>query len=50
MPAKTSMLHIRIDDDIKEQATQVLAAMEESRAMMASRRARLAAADDLFSA
>lgn len=84
MPAKNSMLHIRIDDDLKEQATQALAivgltvsgavrlflrrvvidpsfalefkvpntetraAMEESRAMMASRRARLAAADEPF--
>ncbi len=27
MTAHTSMLHIRVDDDIKEQATQVLAAM-----------------------
>ena len=77
------MLHIRVDDDLKEQATQALAAMgltvsdavqlflrrvvvdqafllelkvpnaetratmEESRAMMASRRARLATADEL---
>ena len=76
MAAHTSMLHIRVDDDIKEQATQALnamglsvsdavrlllhrvvidqafplelkvpnaqtrAAMEESRAMMASRRER----------
>jgi DNA-damage-inducible protein J len=84
MAAKTSMLHIRVDDDLKEQATQVLAAMEltvsdavrlflrrvvvdqafplelkvpnaetraaieESRAMMASRRAGFASADELF--
>lgn len=27
MTAQTSMLHIRVDDDIKEQATQTLAAM-----------------------
>jgi DNA-damage-inducible protein J len=27
MAAKNSMLHIRIDDDLKEQATQALAAM-----------------------
>ena len=27
MAAQTSMLHIRVDDDIKEQATQTLAAM-----------------------
>ena len=82
--AQTSMLHIRVDDDIKEQATQTLtamgmsvsdavrlflrrvvidqafplelkvpnaqtlAAMEESRAMMAKRRARFASADELF--
>lgn len=57
--AHTSMLHIRVEDDIKEQATQALnamglsvadavrlflhaetrATMEESRAMMAARRA-----------
>ena len=93
MAAHTSMLHIRVDDDIKEQATQALnamglsvsdavrlllhrvvidqafplelkvpnaetrAAMEESRAMMASRRERganpsgpsgFATADDMF--
>lgn len=81
---QTSMLHIRVDDDIKEQATQTLAAMgmsvsdavrlflrrgvidqafplelkvpnaetlaalEESRAVMAKRRARFAAAAELF--
>ena len=27
MPAQTSMLHIRVDDDIKEQATAALATM-----------------------
>ena len=27
MAAQTSMLHIRVDDDIKEQATAALAAM-----------------------
>lgn len=27
MPAQTSMIHIRVDDDIKEQATQALSAM-----------------------
>jgi len=27
MPTHTSMLHIRVDDDIKEQATQALTAM-----------------------
>lgn len=27
MAAHTSMLHIRVDDDIKEQATQALTAM-----------------------
>ena len=90
MAAHTSMLHIRVDDDIKEQATQALnamglsvsdavrlllhrvvidqafplelkvpnaetrAAMEESRAMMASRRevganpSGFATADDMF--
>ncbi|MCX7257842.1 MAG: type II toxin-antitoxin system RelB/DinJ family antitoxin [Polaromonas sp.] len=84
MAAQTSMLHIRVDDDIKEQATQALtamglsmadavrlflrrvvvdqafplelkvpnaqtrAAMEESRAMMASRRAGFSSADELF--
>ena len=84
MTVQTSMLHIRVDDDIKEQATQTLtamglsvsdavrlflrrvvidqafplelkvpnaetlAAMEESRAMMAKRRARFASADELF--
>ncbi len=84
LSAQTSMLHIRVDDDIKEQATQALtamglsmsdavrlflrrvvvdqafplelkvpnaetqAAMEESRAMMAKRRARFASADELF--
>ncbi|MBI4742548.1 MAG: type II toxin-antitoxin system RelB/DinJ family antitoxin [Betaproteobacteria bacterium] len=78
------MLHIRVDDDIKEQATQALtamgmsmsdavrlflrrvvidqafplelkvpnaetrAAMEESRAMRAARRARFTSADELF--
>jgi DNA-damage-inducible protein J len=85
MTAQTSMLHIRVDDDIKEQATQTLtamglsmsdavrlflrrvvidqafplelkvpnaqtlAAMEESRAMMARRRARFASSDELIS-
>ena len=84
MTAQTSMLHIRVDDDIKEQATQALTAMgmsvsdavrlflrrvvidqafplelkvpnaetlaaiEESRAMMAKRRARFTSADELF--
>ena len=84
MAAQTSMLHIRVEDDIKEQATQALSAMglsvsdavrlflrrvvidqafplelkvpnaqtrqamEESRAMMATRRARFASADELF--
>lgn len=84
MAAHTSMLHIRVDDDIKEQATEALTAMglsvsdavrlflrrvvvdqafplelkvpnaesrdamEESRAMMAKRRARFATADELF--
>ena len=84
MTAQTSMLHIRVDDNIKDQATQTLtamglsmsdavrlflrrvvveqafpleltvpnaetlAAMEESRAMMAKRRARFATADALF--
>jgi DNA-damage-inducible protein J len=84
MTAQTSMLHIRVDDDIKEQATQTLtamgmsmsdavrlflrrvvidqafplelkvpnaetlAAMEESRVMMAKRRARFASAEELF--
>jgi DNA-damage-inducible protein J len=50
------MLHIRVDDDTKEQATLALkvpnaetrAAMEESHAMMAARRARFATADELF--
>lgn len=27
MPTKTSRLHIRVDENLKEQATQVLAAM-----------------------
>ena len=27
MPTHTSMLHIRVDDDVKEQATQALSAM-----------------------
>ncbi|WP_245606958.1 type II toxin-antitoxin system RelB/DinJ family antitoxin [Simplicispira psychrophila] len=27
MPTQTSMLHIRVDEDIKEQATQALTAM-----------------------
>jgi DNA-damage-inducible protein J len=84
MTAQTSMLHIRVEDDIKEQATQALtamglsvsdavrlflrrvvidqafplelkvpnaqtqAAMAESRAIMATRRARFASADELF--
>ena len=84
MTTQTSMLHIRVEDDIKEQATQALtamglsvsdavrlflrrvvidqafplelkvpnaqtrAAMEESRTMMATRRARFASAEELF--
>ena len=84
MTANTSMLHIRVDDDIKEQAAQALtamglsmsdavrlflrrvvvdqafplelkvpnaqtrAAMDESRAMMANRRARFSTSDALF--
>jgi DNA-damage-inducible protein J len=84
MTTQTSMLHIRVDDDIKEQATlaltsmglsmsdavrlflrrvvidqafplelkvpnaETIAAMEESRAMMAKGRARFACADELF--
>ena len=84
MAVQTSMLHIRVDDDIKEQATlalnamgmsvsdavrlflrrvvidqafplelkvpnaETLAAMEESRAMMAERRVRFPSADELF--
>jgi DNA-damage-inducible protein J len=84
MTAQTSMLHIRVDDDTKEQATaalsamgltmsdavrlflrrvvidqafplelkvpnaETLAAMEESRALMAKGRTRFANADELF--
>ncbi len=84
MSAPTSMLHVRVDDETKAQATEALAsmglsmseavrlflrrvivdqafplelkvpnaetraAMEESRAMMASRRTRFATADALF--
>lgn len=84
MSAHTSMLHVRVDDETKAQATETLAAMgmsvsdavrlflrrvvvdqtfplelkvpnaetlaamEESRAMMATRRARFATADALF--
>ena len=84
MAAQTSMLHIRVDDDIKDQATQALAAMgmsmseavrlflhrvvveqafplelkvpnaetlaamQESRALMAQGQARFATADALF--
>ena len=84
MATQTSMLHIRVDDDIKDQATLALtamglsvsdavrlflrrvvvdqafplelkvpnaetqAAMLESRAMMASRKARFASGDELF--
>ena len=84
MAAQTSMLHIRVDDDTKEQATEALAAMgmtvsdavrlflrrvvidqafplelkvpnaqtqaamRESRAMMAARKARFNTADELF--
>ena len=84
MTAPTSMLHVRVDDETKVQATQTLAAMgmsvseavrlflrrvvvdqsfplelkvpnaetraamEESRAMMVSRRARFATADALL--
>ena len=84
MAAKNSMLHIQVDEDLQEQATQALAvmgltvsdavqlflhrvvvdpsfalelkvpkaetraAMEESRAMMASRRAGFASADEPF--
>ncbi len=84
MSAHTSMLHVRVDDETKAQATEALAAMgmsvsdavrlflrrvvvdqtfplelkvpnaetlaamEESRAMMATRRARFATADALL--
>lgn len=84
MATQTSMLHIRVDEDTKVQASEALeamgmtvsdavrlflrrvvidqafplelkvpnaetrAAMEESRAMMASRKARFATADELF--
>ena len=84
MAAQTSMLHIRVEDDTKEQAAEALAAMgmtvsdavrlflrrvvidqafplelkvpneetlaamQESRAMMAARRARYATANELF--
>ena len=84
MTTHTSMLHIRVDDDIKAQATealtamglsmsdavrlflrrvvvdqafplelkvpnaQTLAAMDESRAMMATHRVRFATSDALF--
>lgn len=84
MPAQTSMLHIRVDDDVKEQAVEALtsmgltvsdavrlflrrvvveqafplelkvpnaetrAAMEESRSMMAKRKARFASAEALI--
>ncbi len=84
MTAQTSMLHVRVDDETKTQATETLAAlgmsvsdavrlflrrvvvdqafplelkvpnaktraaMKESRAMMAARRARFASADALF--
>jgi len=84
MSAHTSMLHVRVDDETKAQATEALAAMgmsvsdavrlflrrvvvdqtfplelkvpnaetlaamEESRAMMATRRSRFSTADALF--
>ena len=84
MTAQTSMLHIRVDDDIKDQATVALtamglsvsdavrlflrrvvvdqafplelkvpnaetqAAMQESRAMMAGRKARFASGNEIF--
>ena len=84
MAAKTSTLHIRVDDDTRDQATTILgamgmslseavrlflrrvvsdqafplelkvpnaetrAAMEESRTMMAARRARFTTADAIF--
>ena len=84
MAAHTSMLHVRVDDDVKEQATRALAAMglsmsdavrlflhrvvidqafplelkvpnvqtrvamDESRAMMANRRAHFATSNALF--
>lgn len=84
MPAQTSMLHVRIDEHVKTQATQALeamglsmseavrlflhrvvaeqafplelkvpnaqtlAAMQESRAMMAARKARFTSAQELF--
>ena len=84
MAVRTSMLHVRVEDEIKAQATQTLAAMglsvsdavrlflhrvvidqafplelkvpnaetraamDESRAIMAARRARFATADALF--
>jgi len=84
MTAHTSMLHVRVDDETKAQATEALAAvgmsvsdavrlflrrvvtdqafplelkvpnaetraaMDESRSMMAARRARFATADALF--
>lgn len=84
MATQTSMLHVRVDDEIKSQAIETLAAMgmslsdavrlflrrvvvdqafplelkvpnaetraamEESRAMMSSRRARFTTADALF--
>jgi DNA-damage-inducible protein J len=84
MTAHTSMLHVRVDDETKAQATEALAAMgmsvsdairlflrrvvidqafpfelkvpnaetraamEESRSMMAARRARFATSDALF--
>jgi len=46
--ATTTMVHVRVDDETKAQATEALAAMEESRAIIRAHRARYASATELF--
>lgn len=46
--AHTTILPVRVDNDIKTQAGEALAAMEEARAMMKTRAVRFGASNDLL--
>ena len=48
MPAQTSMLHVRIDDETKAPNAKTRAAMAEADKIARTRRARFATADALF--
>ena len=48
MMVATTMIHVRVNEQIKTQATETRAAMAEADEIVRSRSARFATADELF--